>query len=343
MPSFPTKYCLLYYTALVNSGYESAGQSQEVLEEVTTVYHGDDLGTPVFDRSIELSDRTESGIYSATPTAMQGTQSSGRMSMPSQRTSSQGSKKKSTSEKNPNVFLMKGKVNQRACANFRAPDERQPRPSLHVINTVVKRDPAPVQETVTESNTISDACLVTGTGIPRVPPPDTQAVLQSIPNTLDYVPFLVASSELEEEDDIEKDVSVEVPAVSSPKGSAPIDIPSRNESCATLPRSSAQESASVSSRDGTCKSPRSAVSMTRQTSTDTTSSDTSSSDGSYIPLDTTKDLSHIPPLVSRWSWKKAFVGIFAKLNSTPSGTGTVPTTSSSRSGPSYVMGCGIRM
>ena len=320
----------------MNSGYESAGQNQEFLEEVTTIYHGDDLGTPVLDRSIELSNRTESGIYSATPTAMQGTQSSGRMSTP-RRTSSQGSRKKSTSEINPNISLMRGKINQRASANFRAPDEPQPRLSLHVINTVVKRDqaPAPIQETTTKSNADSGACLVTGTGFPRVPPPDTPALLQSIPNTLDYASFFVASSEKEEEDDIEKDVSVETPAVSSPKASAPINIPSRNESCATLPQSSAQDSTSVSSRDS--RSPRPAASMMRQSSTDTTSSDTSSSDGSYIQLDAGP---------SRRSWKKAFAGLVSWLNPIPNGTQTIHSTISSKSGsvgPSYVIGCGMRM
>lgn len=310
---------------MVNSGYESAGQNQEFLEEVTTVYHGDDLGTPVLDRSIELSDRTESGIYSATSTALQGTQSSGKMSTP-QRTSSQGSRKKSTSEMNPNI-LMRGKVNRRASANFRAPDEPQPRLSLHVINTVVKRDPAPapVQETASESNADSGACLVTGTNFQRVPPPDTPALLQSISGTLDDVSFFVASSEKEEEDDIEKDISVEIPAVSSPKASAPIDIPSRNELCATLPQSSAQDSASVSSRGS--RSPRPATSMTRQSSTDTTSSDTSSNDGSYILLDAGP---------SRWSWKKAFSSLVSSLNPIPKGTQT-------SDGPSYVMGCGMRM
>ena len=325
------------YAALVNSGYDSTGQNQEFLEEVTTVYHGDDLGTPVLDRSTELSDRTESGVYSATPTAMQGTQSSGRLSTPSRRTSSQGSRKKSTSKMNPNISLMRGKINQRASANFRAPDEPQPRLSLRVINTVVKRDPAPapVQETTSESNADSGACLVTGTGFPRATPPDTPALLQSISNTLDYASFFVASSEKEEEDDIEKDISVEIPTVSSPKASAPINIPSRNESCATLPQSSAQDSASVSSRDS--RSPRPAASMTRQSSTDTTSSDTNSSDGSYILLDAGP---------SRWSWKKAFTGLFSRLNPIPNGTETIHSTSSSRSesvGPSYAMGCGMRM
>ena len=311
---------------------------------MTTIYHGDDLGTPVLDRSFELSDRTESGIYSATPTAMQGTHSSGRMSTP-RRTSSQGSRKKSTSEKNPNVSFMKGKVNRKACANFRAPDERQPRPSLHVIDVVVKRDPAPVQATATDSNANSGTCLVTGTG--GLTPLHTQALLHSIPNPLDSVSFFVESSELEEEDITEKDASVEVPAVSSPKGSAPIDIPLRNESCATPTRSSAQDSASVSSRDG--RSPRVAL-MTRQSSTDTTtSSDTSSSDGSYIKLNSIpapKDLSHITPLANRHWWKNPFAGLVSRLSSTLSGTETIPTTSTSRSGnggPSYVMGCGMRM
>ena len=307
------------------------------------------MGTPVLDRSIELSDRTESGIYSATPTAMQGTHSSGKMSTPSHRTSSQSSRKKSITltDKKPNV-TMRGRVNKRACTNFRAPDEPQPRSSLHVIDTVVKRDSTPVQATTNDSNTYSGTCLVTGT--------DCQTplhTLQPVPDLLDSVSFLIASSEQEEDDVIEKDASIELPNVSSPKSSAPIDIPSRNTSCATSAQSSAQDSASVSSRD--CRSPR-AVQMMRQSSTDTTSSDSNSSDSSYIRLDIApncpKDLSHIPPAIRR-PWKKAFVGFIeqcrARLNySAPSGTETVATTSSSRSGtrgggPSYVMGYGMRM
>lgn len=327
----------------MNCVSEGAEQSQELLEKVTTIYHGDDVGTPVLDRSIELSDRTDSGVYSTcTPTAMQGTQSSGRMSTP-QRSSSSSSRKKSYSEMNPTVALMRGKVNRRASANFRAPDEPLPRSSLHVIDAVVKREPVPLQETATGSNADSGACLVTGTGFPcvRVPPLATPAPLQTSPSTLDCAPFFIASSEQEElEDIIEKDTSAELPTVSSPKVSAPIDIPTRNESCITLPRSSTQDSASVNSRD--CRSPRAAI-VTRQSSTDTTSSDTSSSDGSYIPLDATpapKDLSHIPPLVNRWSWKKTISGLVMRLNS--SGTRSTGTRNGS-SGPSYVMGCGMRM
>lgn len=334
---------------MVNSGYESAGLSQESLDLVTTIYHGDDVGTPVLDRSIELSDRSESGVYSATPTAMQGTHSSGRMSTPSRRSSSRSSRKKSTgpSEMNPPVFLMKGRINQRASANFRAPDEPQPRLSLHVINTVVKREPAPVQETTTESNIDNSACLVAGTSFPpRVPPPDAQALLQSIPNTLDCATFFIASNEQEEEEIVEKDVSVVIPAVSPPKASAPIDIPSRNESCVTPPRLSTQNSATLSSKDG--RSPRATASMVRQNSTDTTSSDTSSSDGSYIVLDAvpndSRNLSYIGS--GRWSWRRAFREFITKLNPIPSRTEMIRSTSNSRSGsggPSYVMGCGIRM
>ena len=332
----------------MNSGYESTGLSQESLDLVTTIYHGDDVGTPVLDRSIELSNRSESGIYSATPTAMQGTHSSGRMSTPSRRSSSRSSRKKSAgpSEMNPPIFLMKGRINKRASANFRAPDEPQPRLSLHVINTVVKREPAPVQETTAKSNVDSSACLITGTGFPpRVPPPP--ALLQSIPNTLDCATFFTASDEQEEEEIIEKDASVEIPAVSPPKASAPIDIPSRNESFATLPRSLTQDSASLSSKDG--RSPSTTVSVVRQNSTDTTSSDTSSSDGSYIVLDAvsndSRDLSCSHS--GRWSsWRRAFREFAMKFNPIPSGTERIRSTSNSRSesgGPSYVMGCGIRM
>lgn len=329
----------------MNFGYESAAQSHEPLEEVTTVYHGDDVGTPVLDRSIELSNRTESGVYSATPTAMQGTHSSGRMSTSSRRTSSQGSGRKSTSERNPTVFL-RGKVNQRASANFRAPDEPQLRPTLHVINAVVKRDSAPIQETVAESNADSGACLIPGTSFPRVQPPDMQALLQSFPNTLDCVSFFIASGEREEEEeDVEKDEPVAVPAVSSPKASAPIDIPSRDTSCASLSRSLTQDSAgSVSSKDG--RSPRATVSMARQSSTDTTSSNTSSSSYFILEAVPTDPEGLSTDIRSKWSWTKAIRGLVTRLNSTPSGTEMTHSTSNSKSGsggPSYIMGCGIRM
>ena len=269
------------------------------------------------------------------------------MSTPSRRSSSRSSRKKSTgpSEMNPPVFLMKGRINKRASANFRAPDEPQPRLSLHIINTVVKRESGPVQETTTESNIDSSACLIAGTGFPpRMPLPP--ALLQSIPNTLDCATLFTASDEQEEEEIVEKDVSVETPIVSPPKASAPIDIPSRNESCATLPRSSTQDSASLSSKDG--RSPRATVSVARQNSTDTTSSDTSSSDGSYIVLDAVSTNSPCSPSASgRWSsWRRAFREFATKFNPIPSGTERIRSTSNSRSGsggPSYVMGCGIRM
>lgn len=342
-----------------------------MLEEVTTVYHGDDRWTPTppptaLERSLETSDRTESGIYCDTPTVTQGTHSTGRSSGRQSRgisslAQTESNKRKSTLTKaeKPSV-MVKGQINHDASTNFRAPDEPAPRAPLHVINAVVKRDSPPVQATAANSNTSGGggdgggACLVAGGNMQPFPYQITPATTTMIPKpselslsldpvaTLTSTPhFYIASSELEE-DDTEKDVASGSPGV---EVSAPIDIPSRNTSCATLEKPSATKSHGSDTTE--VEGPPQNV-LRKQISNETSSSDSSSSNGSFLNLDANdtttstmaKDLSHIPPARQSWKrfldqWKSRLTFI---LDSTEANNDV-----SERGKPLYTFGCGIKM
>lgn len=327
---------------------ESAGLSQDTLDDTTTFYCSEEQRTQTpsyrFERSLELSDRSESGIYSATTpggisvthsgrrlnSAMpSGTQSSGQLSMPSRRTASftqsQSGGKRSSVEK-PSV-MVGGRINHRASRDFRAVDECHARSSLKVINATVKREPAPVTAVIaTETNASSEvpACLS--------PIQETQMMSTSTKPNLDlsdsFGLLTFSASGEHEEEEVERDASSEVPKQLSPKPSAPIDIPSRNESYCSLP---------FAGSGGIEMSPRRQLS--KQISSDTSSSDSDSSDTSYIKLAKGTSPKYLIPPTEPW-WKKTFGGFLSHCKALT----TIPDSGGSDSGsPKYVIGCGMRM
>lgn len=344
----------LLSAALLNTEGENAGLNQEMLDDVTTFYPGEDHRTPTpaqrVERSLELSDRAESGIYTATPSgisithssrrlnsttssALLGTQSSGRLSMPSHRTGSSSrsrtSKKRSSTEK-PSV-VVGDTINHRASTDFRAPDECPARSPLKFFDAVVKREPAPVKPVfATESNAGSDACLVDDHPRP-IQETTSTGVNRDVDLSDSFSQLILSASGGYEGYDVEKDTTSEVCKLPSPKPSAPIDIPSRTDSFCTLP--------SVDSGDGAVEEMRVPPQqlLSKQISTDTTSTDSDSSDNNYIPLD-------VAP-TRRW-WTKAFNGLLDRckmLASIPDSTENRSDCEVGRGDPKYVVGCGMRM
>lgn len=342
--------------ALLTEG-ESTGLSQDALDDTITFYYGEDQRTQTpshgFMRSLELSDRSESGIYSvSTPggisvthsgrrlnsATLSGTQSSGQLSTTSQRTSSftksQSARKRSSVEE-PSVKVG-GRINHRASRDFRAVDECHARPSVKVINAVVKREPAPVHAVIaTKTNASGGVCVATGRLLPIQ---ETETLSTSAKPNLDlsssFGPLTFSVSGEHQEEDVEGDVvSSEVSKLSSPKPSAPIDIPLRNESYCSLPSVGSGVS-EISARHQ----------LSKQISADTPSSDSDSSDSSYIKLGNGTSPKYLPhnPSTERW-WTKPFGVLFSRwkvLSPIPDSNGN--NKSDSRS-PKYLIGYGMRM
>ena len=341
-------------TAALQKESESAGPSQDALDDSIDFCSGEDQRTQTpahgLVRSLELSDRSESGIYSAsTPggisathsgrrlnsATLLGTQSSGQLSMTSQRTSSftesQTDRSRSSLEKTS--VMVGGTINHRASRDFRAVDECPPRSSVKVINAVVKRESAPVQAVVgTETKASSAVCIATGHLFPIQ---ENQTMSASTKPNLDlsdsFGPLTFSTSGEHEEEDVERDMSLaEVPKLSSPKPSTPIDIPLRNESCCSLP--SAGSVSEVSPRRQ----------LSKQISADTPSSDSDSSDSSYIKLGTSPKYLPHNRSTERW-WTRTFGGLVNRwkgLSPIPDSDGNNKSNSGS---PKYVIGCGMRM
>ena len=329
---------LYLLAAILETWKESVSQMNHDELEENTIYCESPHALSAAERSLELSDRTESGIYSATPGAEPSTASSGRLSASSQKRSSSsqswGRKRRSLVE-NPHV-MAKGRVNHTACTNFKVLDEHPTRSPLKVINAVIKREQPPIQATCTsESNASDGTYLSVQAAQQQTSDRDTLRHQSTTPNLVESFEasssptesFLIISSEMEESDTIETDMSGKLIGSSPP--TAPIDIPSRHSSF-----SSVQESDSGGARE---RLPQQPGKLCRQISRDIPSSDSNSSDSSFIKLSHPKYLSH-----GQLSWKRTFVKLFDRCRQAIL-SAEVQRSTSRQSDSFYVTGLGTKM